>query len=160
MTEAVVDVLRVQARGVRSSSGISLAVLGGRSPEVAVDDASGEPLLRVHKRPLDEWFARRPTGEAILRIDRSLNRFHTVTYADGRTGRFDSGPRFGVWELMDGGKLLVHARTLGAGWPGQFDWECAQDGSLSLLDFLATVITYREVLRLRHEHVNAIGSLS
>ncbi len=156
-----VDVLLVRHRTVVDGSAATVGFLLGDSPSVRVQDPEGEQLLRVEKRFLDEWYARAPDDWAILRIDRSLSKYHDVTYADGRTARFDSSPAGGAWELTDraDGRLLIHAQAVGSGITTPFQWMCSQDGSLSLRDFLATVVTYREVLKLRRQHIQAAGNL-
>lgn len=141
-----IDVLEVRGNGVRTGTGAMVAFLTGRGRAVGAEDPDGNPLLRVEKT--DEWYARRPDGETLLRIDWSLSRLHAVTYADGRTGRFDAGPHFGAWELT-GSALDVHARWAGNPLTAPLDWTCAQNGALTTLDFLATVVTYRALTRQR-----------
>ncbi|MHA3701389.1 hypothetical protein ACXR2U_04335 [Jatrophihabitans sp. YIM 134969] len=151
-------VLELRARGVRDGSGAAVAFLTGRSPGVTVEDPDGVVLLRVEKPALDPWYARRPDGWALLCIDPSVGTRHAITYADGRTGSFDAAPSSGAWELHVGGGLAVHARALGAGVGS--DWTCAQDGTLELLDFLATVVTYREVRMLRSRRAEVAEGLT
>ena len=146
--------LEVRGRGVRTGTGAVVAFLTGGGRRIDVEGPEGEPLLRVEKPLLDEWYARQPDGETVLRIDWSLTRFHTITYADGRTGRFDADPRFGAWQLTGNG-LDVHARWASNMITAPFDWTCAQDGAMTTLDFLATVVTYRELYSYRRDQVQA-----
>lgn len=156
-----VDVLLVRQQVVVDGSGATVGFIRGAGPNIRVQDPEGEPLLRVEKPFLDEWYARAPDDWTILRIDRSLGKYHDITYADGRTARVDGAPDAGAWELTDraSGRLVVHARAVGSQLTTPFQWMCSQDGSLSLRDFLATVVTYREVMKLRRQHVQAVGNL-
>lgn len=154
-----VDVILIRNRAVVSGTGATVAFTVGTTPSVRVTDPEGEPLLRVEKRFLDEWYARAPDDQAILRIDRSLNKFHDVTYADGRTARFNASPEAGTWDLTGPGGLLIHARAAGHPLGPLYQWMCSQDGSLSLVDFLATVVTYRELRLVRRQHAQAAGGL-
>lgn len=155
------DVILIRNRVVVDGSGTAVAFTRGLTPSVRVHDPEGEAMLRVEKRFLDEWYARAPDDWTILRIDRSLNKFHDVTYADGRTARFNAAPEAGAWELTGSdGRLLIHARAAGHPLGPLYQWMCSQDGSLSLLDFLATVITYRELRLARRQHAQAVGNLS
>lgn len=155
------DIVVFGHRGERpalTADGRVLAHVDAGERRFTVLDRDGTTLCAGHVEALIDWFVVDADGRGVIRLQLGLGRRHRVTFADGRIGRIEEDLVGGMWQLTDDddGHLVIHVRPTGNAFRALPEWTAAQDGSLDLVAFLATVETFRRARHLRREVVRSL----